>query len=53
MLESKFRLYTGDYLVVIEVAIYSILAFTTFFFAGLMVLTLGSMHNFPLNTVTH
>lgn len=27
MMESKFRLYTGDYLVVVEVAIYSILAF--------------------------
>lgn len=26
MLESKFRLYTGDYLIVVEVAIYSILA---------------------------
>ena len=33
--------------------IYSILGFTMFFFAGLMVLTLCSMHNFPLNTVTH
>lgn len=27
MVESKFRLHTGDYLVVVEVAIYSILAF--------------------------
>jgi len=33
--------------------IYLVMAFTMFFFAGLMVLTLGSMHNFPLNTVTH
>ena len=33
--------------------IYSIMGFTMFFFAGLMVLTLCSMHNFPLNTVTH
>lgn len=27
MVESKFRLYTGDYLIIVEVAIYSILAF--------------------------
>ena len=33
--------------------IYSILGFTMFFFAGLMVLTLCSMHNFPKFTVTH
>lgn len=26
-MESKFRLYTGDYLIIVEVAIYSILAF--------------------------
>ncbi len=32
--------------------IYSILGFTMFFFAGLMVLTLASMHNFPKFTVT-
>ena len=33
--------------------IYTVLAFTAFFFAGLMFLTLFSMHHFPLNTVTH
>lgn len=33
--------------------IYSVLACTAFFFVGLMVLTLFSMHDFPLNTVTH
>ena len=33
--------------------IYSILGFTMFFFAGLMVLTLCSMNNFPKFTVTH
>ena len=33
--------------------IYSVLGFTMFFFAGLMVLTLASMHNFPKFTVTH
>jgi len=33
--------------------IYSVLSFTAFFFAGLMTLTIFSMHNFPWNTVTH
>jgi cytochrome c oxidase subunit IV len=33
--------------------IYSVLAFTAFFFAGLMVLTLYSLHDFPKFTVTH
>jgi hypothetical protein len=30
-----------------------VLAFTAFFFAGLMFLTLFSMHDFPKFTVTH
>jgi cytochrome c oxidase subunit 4 len=33
--------------------IYTVLAFTVFFFAGLMFLTIFSMHHFPLNTVLH
>jgi len=33
--------------------IYSVLSFTAFFFAGLMFLTLFSMHDFPKFTVTH
>jgi cytochrome c oxidase subunit 4 len=33
--------------------IYSVLAFTAFFFVGLMFLTLFSMHDFPRFTVTH
>ena len=33
--------------------IFSVLSFTAFFFAGLMVLTLCSMHDFPKFTVTH
>jgi caa(3)-type oxidase subunit IV len=33
--------------------IYGILAFTAFFFIGLMFLTLGSFADFPRNTVTH
>ena len=33
--------------------IYLILAFTVFFFAGLMFLTLGAHHDLPLRTVTH
>ncbi len=33
--------------------IYGIMAFTAFFFVGLMALTLWSMHDFPWNTVTH
>jgi cytochrome c oxidase subunit 4 len=33
--------------------IYSVLAFTAFFFAGLVFLTLFSMHDFPIHTVTH
>ena len=32
---------------------YAIMGFTMFFFAGLVILTLCSMHNFPLHTVTH
>jgi len=34
-------------------AIYVILAFTVFFFMGLMFLTLGAFHDFPPATVTH
>ncbi len=33
--------------------IYSVLAFTAFFFTGLVFLTLFSMHDFPKFTVTH
>jgi cytochrome c oxidase subunit 4 len=33
--------------------IFLVMSFTMFFFAGLMVLTLCSMHNFPRFTVTH
>jgi cytochrome c oxidase subunit 4 len=33
--------------------IYSIMSFTAFFFVGLMGLTLWSLADFPLNTVTH
>ena len=33
--------------------IYCILVFTAFFFVGLMFLTLWSMNDFPLHTVTH
>lgn len=32
--------------------IYCILVFTAFFFTGLMFLTLWSMHDFPLHTIT-
>ncbi len=32
--------------------IYAILIFTAFFFTGLMFLTLWSMHDFPLHTIT-
>jgi cytochrome c oxidase subunit 4 len=32
--------------------IYSVLAFTAFFFVGLMFLTLWSMHDFPSHTIT-
>jgi caa(3)-type oxidase subunit IV len=33
--------------------IYTVLAFTVFFFAGLMGLTLWAMHDFPTGTATH
>src|SRR5207253_121359 len=33
--------------------IYGIMAFTAFFFVGLMGLTLWSMHDFPWHTVSH
>jgi len=33
--------------------IYVILIFTAFFFVGLMFLTLFSMHDLPLHTITH
>ena len=33
--------------------IYCILAFTAFFFVGLMFLTLVAYHDFPPQTVTH
>jgi hypothetical protein len=33
--------------------IYGIMAFTAFFFAGLMALTLWSMGDFPWQTVRH
>ena len=33
--------------------IYLVMSFTMFFFAGLMILTLSSMHNFPKFTITH
>ena len=33
--------------------IYSIMAFTAFFFVGLMGLTIWSLHDFPLNTTVH
>jgi len=33
--------------------IYGIMAFTAFFFVGLMFLTLGSFADFPRNTITH
>lgn len=33
--------------------IYTVLAFTTFFFLGLMFLTVGAFHNFPATTVLH
>ena len=33
--------------------IFSVLSFTAFFFAGLMFLTLFSLHDFPKFTVTH
>jgi hypothetical protein len=32
--------------------IYTVLAFTAFFFIGLMFLTIGHFHDFPANTVT-
>jgi heme/copper-type cytochrome/quinol oxidase subunit 4 len=34
-------------------AIYTTLAFTVFFFAGLMGLTMWAMHDFPTGTQTH
>ncbi len=33
--------------------IYGVMAFTAFFFIGLMGLTLWSLHDFPANTVPH
>ncbi|TAK94907.1 MAG: hypothetical protein EPO07_16005 [Verrucomicrobia bacterium] len=33
--------------------IYTVLAFTAFFFAGLMAITLSAYHDFPNLTVTH
>jgi cytochrome c oxidase subunit 4 len=33
--------------------VYGILAFTAFFFVGLMALTLWAVHDFPFNTTTH
>ncbi len=33
--------------------IYTLLAFTVFFFAGLMGLTVWAMQDFPTGTVTH
>ena len=33
--------------------IYGVMAFTAFFFVGLMGLTLWSLHDFPTNTVPH
>ena len=33
--------------------VYTVLAFTVFFFAGLMGLTLWAMHDFPTGTATH
>lgn len=33
--------------------IYTVLAFTAFFFAGLMFLTVSAYHDFPATTVTH
>jgi cytochrome c oxidase subunit 4 len=33
--------------------IYTVLAFTAFFFMGLMFLTIGAYHNFPARTVVH
>lgn len=33
--------------------IYTVLAFTTFFFLGLMVLTVSAYHNFPSLTTLH
>src|SRR5207302_9459459 len=33
--------------------IYGILAFTAFFFVGLMALTIWHYHDFPMRTVTH
>ncbi len=33
--------------------IYTVLAFTVFFFAGLMGLTVWAMRDFPPGTVTH
>ena len=37
----------------VEALIYCIMAFTAFFFAGLMALTLWAMGDFPWHTVTH
>jgi hypothetical protein len=34
-------------------AIYTTLAFTVFFFAGLMGLTMWALHDFPTGTQTH
>ena len=33
--------------------VYTVLAFTVFFFAGLMGLTVWAMHDFPTGTATH
>jgi cytochrome c oxidase subunit 4 len=33
--------------------IYTVLAFTAFFFAGLMTLTLYGIHDTPIHTITH
>jgi len=33
--------------------IYTVLAFTAFFFIGLMFLTIGAYHSLPVHTVTH
>jgi len=51
----KAFLVAGDFMHLIseKKMIYSVLAFTAFFFAGLMFLTLYGLHDFPLNTVTH
>jgi len=33
--------------------VYTVLAFTVFFFAGLMGLTMWAMHDFPTGTAVH